>query len=73
MAKKKIAISITYKGETEYSLTEELNSKEEQVLIELIRSAAQGKLEYLTFEIKDGNVFYPEEILKNSIIKIHYR
>lgn len=69
---KKIAINIFVNGMDYTSKYDNFDEQQQEQLEELLKSAAEGKLSYMQFESKDRLLFFPSEILKQSILSLIY-
>lgn len=69
---KKIAININFKGTDYLSNYVECNEKQKEQFEELLKEAAKGKLSYLQFESVNKLLFFPADIIKQSILSIVY-
>lgn len=70
---KKIAININFKGTDYLSDYDEFNKEQEEELEKLLKTAAQGKLTYIQFNSANKLMFFPADIIKQSILSLVYR
>lgn len=67
---KRLAISLTYNGTTYMSNYDEFNEKDEMVLNDAILNIVSGKSYHLSFKKDNKTYYFPEAILKQSILTI---
>lgn len=67
---KKIAIKIQYKNQTFIGDFNEVDMEEELRILDLIKNAAGGKLNFLYITQKNEELYFPKKILEESIIII---
>jgi hypothetical protein len=68
----KIAIRLEYKCKTYISVYDVFSEEEEAQLIELIKTASKGELDYLQFKCENIKQFFPKHILSESIFGLVY-
>lgn len=74
---KKIAIKVEYKDKVYMSEFDKIEPTQEKEMIDFVKAAASGELSHMTFTIhkimKKSKVYFPEKILKESIISLVYK
>ena len=69
---KKIAININFKGTDYLSDYTDFNKEQQEQLEKLLKTAAEGKLTYMQFESANKLLFFPADIIKQSILSLVY-
>ena len=65
-----ISLKLVHKGEHYESEINEVSEEEYQATVEFIEQLSQGKAHYLSFKNKGVEYYFPEDIIKQSIILI---
>lgn len=69
---KKIAINLFVNGVNYTSKYDNFDEQQQEQLEKLLKTAAEGKLSYMKFESDNKLLFFPSEILKQSILSLVY-
>lgn len=68
---KKITLELNYKENTYLSKEENVSEDDFVVLKNILQRVASGECTYFNFETKDGFLYFPKNILEQSILKIN--